>query len=78
MMSILLALMLSATGIFIIHIKEKIQIIPLASVMIMLGVDAIIIYLFYKLNVNKEDIAFGILIATVLKVFMFSFSTKIQ
>jgi hypothetical protein len=70
--------MLCAVGIFIIHIKEKTQIIPLASVMIMLGIDAIIIYLFYKLNVDKEDIAFGILMATILKVFMFSFSTKIQ
>ena len=78
MTGILLALMLSAVSIFIIHIKDRFKVIPLASVVIMMGIDAIIIYLFYKLNTNKEDMAFGILMATILKVFIFSFSTKNQ
>ena len=78
MTGILLALMLSAVCMFIIHIKDRFKVIPLASVVIMMGIDAIIIYLFYKLNTNKEEMAFGILMATILKVFIFSFSTKNQ
>lgn len=76
MTGVLLALTLSIAGLAIISIKDIINTLPIVPTILMFTIDGMIIYLFYKMNVNKEDIAFGILIATILKVFMFAFTKK--
>ena len=72
MISIILALMLVSIGLFIMYIKDFFSILPIISILLMFTLDAIVIFIFYKLNINKTDIALGIFISTILKVSLFT------
>ena len=71
MNSIILALMLVRIGVFIMYIKDFFSILPIISIVLMLVLDATVIYIFYKMNINKNDIALGIFASTILKVISF-------
>lgn len=72
MNSIIVSLLLLSVAIFIMYIKDFFSILPIVTVMIMFAIDGCILYLLFKMNINKQDIAFGILISTILKVSLFT------
>tara|TARA_R100001460_G_scaffold7871_2_gene19799 strand:- start:68 stop:304 length:237 start_codon:yes stop_codon:yes gene_type:complete len=76
MNSIILSLMLVSIGIFIMYIKDFFSILPIISIMLMLILDATVIYIFYKMNINNIDIALGIFASTILKVISFLIIAK--
>jgi hypothetical protein len=76
MNSIILALMLVSIGIFIMYIKDFFSILPIISIVLMFVLDATVIYIFYKMNINKTDIALGIFVSTILKVISFLIINK--
>tara|TARA_R100001440_G_scaffold29658_1_gene47477 strand:- start:42307 stop:42543 length:237 start_codon:yes stop_codon:yes gene_type:complete len=76
MNSIILSLMLVSIGIFIMYIKDFFSILPIISIMLMLILDATVIYIFYKMNINSIDIALGIFASTILKVISFLIIAK--
>ena len=76
MNSIILALMLVIIGVFIMYIKDFFSILPIISIVLMFVLDATVIYIFYKMNINKTDIALGIFVSTILKVISFLIINK--
>jgi hypothetical protein len=76
MNSIILALTLVSIGIFIMYIKDFFSILPIISIVLMIAIDALVIFIFYKLNINKTDIALGIFASTILKVISFLIINK--
>jgi len=76
MNSIILALMLVIIGVFIMYIKDFFSILPIISIILMIALDALVIFIFYKLNINKLDIALGIFASTILKVISFIIINK--
>ena len=76
MNSIILALMLVIVGVFIMYIKDFFSILPIISIVLMFALDAAVIYIFYKMNINKTEIALGIFASTILKVILFLIINK--
>ena len=76
MNSIILSLMLVSIGIFIMYIKDFFSILPIISIVLMFVLDATVIYIFYKMNINNIDIALGIFASTILKVISFLIIAK--
>ena len=76
MNSIILALMLVIIGVFIMYIKDFFSILPIMSIVLMFALDAAVIYIFYKMNINKTEIALGIFASTILKVILFLIINK--
>jgi hypothetical protein len=76
MNSIILALMLVIIGVFIMYIKDFFSILPIISIVLMFALDAAVIYIFYKMNINKTEIALGIFASTILKVILFLIINK--
>ena len=76
MNSIILALMLVSIGVFIMYIKDFFSILPIISIVLMFALDAAVIYIFYKMNINKTEIALGIFASTILKVILFLIINK--
>ena len=76
MNSIILALTLVSIGIFIMYIKDFFSILPIISIALMIAIDGLVIFIFYKLNINKTDIALGIFASTILKVISFLIINK--
>jgi hypothetical protein len=58
------------------YIKDFFSILPIISIVLMIAIDALVIFIFYKLNINKTDIALGIFASTILKVISFLIINK--
>ena len=76
MNSIILALMLVTIGVLIMYIKDFFSILPIISIVLMFVLDAAVIYIFHKMNINKTEIALGIFASTILKVILFLIINK--
>lgn len=76
MNSIILASLLVSIAIFIMYIKDFFSILPIISMILMIALDASVIFIFYKLNINKTDIALGIFASTIFKVLTFLIINK--
>ena len=68
--------MLVSIGVFIMYIKDFFSILPIISIVLMFALDAAVIYIFYKMNINKTEIALGIFASTILKVILFLIINK--
>jgi hypothetical protein len=76
MNSVILSLLLLSIALLIFYIKDFFCIFVMVSMILMLSIDASVIYLFYKLGIEKIDIAIGIFLGTILKVLFFALITK--
>lgn len=76
MNSIILSLLLLSIALLIFYIKDFFGIFVMVSMIFMISIDASVIYIFYKLGIEKIDIAIGIFLGTILKVLFFTLITK--